>query len=571
MATKPKAKTPKISNNGAKSNTRKVGKVQGYLYNVSKSVAYVAMEKIKDMNPTIDSFNDSNNEIFKTIYKSAIDYRTTYKRGVQTLKRSKLYEAADIGMRSLKEDIMTGNLYNKERLDKVSFEAIAGKGGMDDFDIDISDLDSGLDDWGDFNDDNLGDFDVIDENLKSTDTTTDGLNMTSGDISIVNAIEGTSQAQANSISMAVARSAEFQAETSIRNTNLLYTQNIQAFGHMNSNLAALNENIGGIMKYLDSNVTSHLSNSTEFFNQTTQAMQDQTALLREIVDILKTNVATNKEDDVNDSNRNKNKITYDSMTSGGIPDIKQYFKKVGMNTKNYVNEISGGGYDFLFNSLGEGNIFATIAANPYGTLLRAGLDKLVPKEIEKSLQDLNKSMAGFFGSLITKFNTMAEDEDASLVEQAIGKIFGVKTSKKSFIDSSKYDKGKIDWDGESKKALVEIIPNQLSEILSALTGDEQKFYDYEHGKFVKYSDLEKQYENFSKSFYKRATSDVSSALYSLANNNISFNDSRDKETFYKDIDNLLETLYNRNELLDVNNKELMDKFLEYVDEIFVAK
>ena len=557
MASTTKSKKPKITNKSGSSNTRKVGKVQGYLYNVGKSVTYAAMDKIKEMNPVIGSFSETNNDIFKVIYKSAIDYRTTYKRGVAAIKKSQIYEAADIGMRALKEDIMSGNLYNKEREEKLAFESIAGSSD-DDFDIDISGLDDSLDDWGDF--DNWDDEDILDDS--ATDTSKDSLQMTKGDAAVVNAIEGTAQAQANSISMALARSAEFQAETSIRNTNLLYTQNIRAFGQMNASLSALNENIGGVMKYLDSNLTTHLANSTEFFNQSTQALQDQTALLREIVDILKSGNDTDSSTDQN--NNKKNKVTYGSIVdSNGMPDLKEYFKKISINTENYLNEVTGGGYGMVFNGLGEGNFLATLAANPYGFLLKSGMDKLIPKEIEKATRDFNKSLSGFFGSLITKFNTMAEDEDSSLFEQAIGKIFGVRTSRKSSIDSSKYEKGKVDWDGASRKALVEIIPNQLSEILSALTGDEQKFYDYDNGRFVRYSDLEKQYERFSKSFYKSATGDVANELYTLARNNIAFNDSEERDKFYEDIDNVLQNLYDNNKLLDINNKELSEQFYEY--------
>ena len=70
------SKKPKIE-----TNKQKLGKRQGYLYNVGKSITYVAVEKMKQMNPVISDFSDTNNDLFKTIYKSAMDYRTTYRRG----------------------------------------------------------------------------------------------------------------------------------------------------------------------------------------------------------------------------------------------------------------------------------------------------------------------------------------------------------------------------------------------------------------------------------------------------------------------------------------------------------
>lgn len=565
MATKAKTsrknKTPKVQSSGSKPNTtRKMGKVQGYMYNVGKSITYAAMDKVKEMNPVLSEFSEKNNDLFKVIYKSAIDYRTTYKRGLDAIKKTKFYEAADVGLTSLKEDIMTGNLYNKERAEKYELKAMGMDMDDNSMGVDLGGLDDGmgdlnLDDWGSF-DDNWDDEDISSDYGNSADDLDD-----TNETAITNSIEATSSANANAISMAVARSAEYTGEVSIKNTNLLYTQNVKAFGAMNSNLDAMNQNIGSIMQYLDNNLSPHISNSAEFFNQATQALQDQTALLREIAE------NTRKEDPNKDKDQNgksKKKLTYgDMVDANGLPEFAEYGKKIGKNFSNYIDEMSGGSYNMLMHGVGEGNILATMAANPYGMLLNMLMNKIVPDNIDKLSKDLNKSLGGFFGSLITKFNTMAEDEEGSLASQAIGKIFGIRSSKKYSIDSSKYEKGKVDWDGESRKALTEIIPNQLSEIKSILSGEEATTYDYEKGKFVTMSELKKEYDNILDSFYKNAGSDVMNELYKLARENITFRDKDEADVFNKDIDRLMKSLYDQNKLLDINNKELSQQWRDY--------
>ena len=565
MATKPKTsrknKAPKVQSSGSKPNTtRKMGKVQGYMYNVGKSITYAAMDKVKEMNPVLSEFSEKNNDLFKVIYKSAIDYRTTYKRGLDAIKKTKFYEAADVGLTALKEDIMTGNLYNKERAEKYELKAMGMDMDDSSMSVDLGGLDDGmgdlnLDDWGSF-DDNWDDEDISSDYGNSADDLDD-----TNESAITNSIEATSSANANAISMAVARSAEYTGEVSIKNTNLLYTQNVKAFGTMNGNLDAMNQNIGSIMQYLDNNLSPHISNSAEFFNQATQALQDQTALLREIAE------NTRKEDpnkDKNDNGKEKKKLNYsDLVDANGLVDFGDYGKKIKKNFENYLNDMSGGSMNMLMNGVGEGNLLAAMAANPYGMLLSMMMSKIVPDNIEKLSKDLNKSFGGFFGSLVTKLNTMAEDEDASLASQAIGRIFGVRSSKKYSIDSSGYEKGKVDWDGESRKALTEIIPNQLSEIKSILSGEEATTYDYEKGKFVTMGALKEEYNNILNSFYKNAGSDLLNELYSAARENIVFKNKDEADTFNKDIDKLIKSLYDQNKLLDVNNKDLSDQWRDY--------
>ena len=58
----------------------------------------------------------------------------------------------------------------------------------------------------------------------------------------------------------------------------------------------------------------------------------------------------------------------------------------------------------------------------------------------------------------------------------IASIFGYKeeTLELNSIDTSKYNKGPMQWNGIAQKALVEVIPGHLRRIEASLTGESEK-------------------------------------------------------------------------------------------------
>ena len=504
----------------------------GYASNVTKSIGYASFEKLKKMNPAVAEIDQSNNEIFKTIYKDTINYRTTYKRSMTAIKKSKFYEAADIGFNALKEDLMTGNFYNKQREQEIEDKQMEKFMSNDSFDLDF---DEGNNDY----------TDVDGSNVKPLNSNAE----------VIGNMNANSAANANTISMSVLRSAQAQSEVSIKNTQLLHTFNIKAFGQVNANLDAINSNMGSMMKYLDNNISSHLSNSQQFFEAVTPMLQDQTALLRQIVE------NTKPPEPKKNDNKNERTTFYDIAGAEGTPDFDLYAKQISKNVMNLIDENTMG-MGGLLNSMGDDvNILSSFAANPYGLMMDLMMDKLTPKQIEKGFNELNKSIGGFFGSFITKMNTYTKSDNPLLA--TIGKILGVSTNRKNYIDTSKYDKNKVDWNGKSEKALTEIIPNKLEQIISILSGSEEKTYDYEKGQYMYLSDLQKDYDRFSDSFWKSASRDIMDEMTTLMNQNIAFETKKQRDQLYEDMKSVFKKLYEDNELLDINNKDLSKDYMDY--------
>ena len=76
-----------------------------YIGNLGKSVGYSAVDKFKELAPTTTEFATTNQELFKTVFNSIRDYKTTFKRTHESIKKSDVYEAADAYKSALFEDI----------------------------------------------------------------------------------------------------------------------------------------------------------------------------------------------------------------------------------------------------------------------------------------------------------------------------------------------------------------------------------------------------------------------------------------------------------------------------------
>lgn len=507
--------------------------IAGYIANLGKSVAYSASDKMKKMTPATSEFVNTNGELFKSVYSNIRDYKVTYKRSVDLFQKSKIYEAGDTLKTSLFEDIKSGKLYNKEREDKMSMKMLgmSDPGGNDGFD------DSML---------NFDDFDYSDiTDFESDDFTT-------GDKIVSATIDSSSRKSAEMISKVTARTGEYIVESQKMSTNILYTQNMQGFGMLNSNLTSINENIGQMINFSNDALGQHVKVSADYYTKNIELMQDQTALLREIAGYLKP--SEKKEE------KNKEKITYDDIVGAeGMPDLKLYMQRVKKN----IEANSGlGMLTSMNNMFGEdGNALATLMASPLKFIPNYIVNSVVPNAVEASMKDLDKSFGNLFGSLVAKLNTMAKDDNDKLAS-TIGTTFGVSNSTKRDIDTSKYEKGKVDWDGKSRKALIEVIPTQLAKIVSLLSGQEESVYDYDKGKFIKASSIKNEYKNKLKSYSKSATSDMRD-FFEEYSKLLTFNSIEEQKKFKEDIDKFFTKLYEDGRMFDVNSKTLDEDHMNY--------
>lgn len=499
-----------------------------YIGNLGKSVAYSTVDKFSKMAPATTEFVKTNNELYKSVYENIRDYKTTYRRTSNFIKGSKVYEAGGVYLSALVDDISTGKLYNRERQSEMEAKAIG-----------FNDGGSGDDDWGSFSMDD-SDFGLGD------DSDNDFGSFTVGDELISESVKKSSEANANAVSMAIARTGEYIVENNKMQNNLMFSHSIQAFSNINSGINTVNENIGKMLEFSSQVLKTHVDNSTKFYDNATQQLQQQTAYLKQIVDAVVT-----KAEEKND----KEKITFeDIIGTEGTPDLKKYFSVVKKNASNMLGAVPN--MDFG----GGGNPLLAFVAQPLKFIPDLIVSKMVPKMIESSIQDFDKSLSNYFGSAMLKVNGMKKSDNPLL--QRIGQLFGVSNGLKNDIDTSTYEKGKVSWDGKSKKALEEVIPTHLARIESLLSGKGERRYDYSRGKFVEASMIKKDFDNIKNAYSKNASSDMMDEFKKYMNI-LTFNSKAEKDKLDQDIQKIFDYMYKNGEMFDVNNKDFDDLSYKY--------
>ena len=158
------------------------------------------------------------------------------------------------------------------------------------------------------------------------------------------------------------------------------------------------------------------------------------------------------------------------------------------------------------------------------------VESMMSETIKSTLGAFDKRMNTIMPAILARINTLEDNDNPFL--NGLNKVFGTNKKASKSVQLGDYEKGTITWDGESKKALVEVIPTYLRRIESALTGREERFFDYDEGKFVSYTRLKETFD--------RKATDAKISGYTALENDVmdivrkmNLND-RDYEQFKKD-------------------------------------
>ena len=432
--------------------------IKSYTTNLAKSLGYITFDTlVKDT--SLHETVSENKEVVKDLYQGIKDFAKSPR---DALKNSPvLGEYSPIlkdGFKNLMEDIKTGTIYNKEREDSVWMSSVTGDGYDTDFDFDFSGEDA---------------FDFEGGNEEST---VDSSTMAAKAQSIaagqnIKAMDIVGKTTAKAINTTTARSAQYIVQAQQASTALIMKQQAKMFNQVSVGLAGVNQNLGTLVS-LGEPLTAHMQNSMKFYTETSQKLDKMTNLLENINKSLMPAQASGSKTSY------KGLDSY--LTSGGainLAGMKQ------MLTRNLKTQIDSSGLGMMLNmQMGSDgkDMWRAMAANPLGTILTFALPSMLPKSFKDSIEHLGKSLAGFNVALIKKLGNMKGNP----VKEFIAGLFGYDDTLKTSMDTSKYNKGKVDFDGKTRKAIIEVIPTYLSKILAALTGGFETRYDYEKGRFM---------------------------------------------------------------------------------------
>lgn len=492
-----------------------LNKVASYIKNIGKSVVYAATEDvIPSIAPTLISYKDSNAELAKTVTHAIKDYPNTYRRAKEWIKGTKIYEAGEIAASSALDDIRTGKFYNRERAEKYAGKAM----GMD---------------MSDFESDDLSSFEA-DLDSKSSD-----VKISDGEAATISAIEESTKASTVTISNALIHTSRYQAEVAKANTSIIFAQNERLFGKLNFGISAVNEGINNLVKFNTTAMATHFENSTKFYDVMTKNTQEQTAMLKELLEMKRNEYKERQKEIERIKGKSKN-ITFSDLVSGsGAVSIKDYFNVVGKNLKDVADDLGLGMLGI--GSDDDNNPLAAMAANPLSFIPIAIANAAIGPKLKQAMQNFDKNLAGVFGTVMARMTALSKSDNEVL--SLIGRIFGIKETNKTTVDPSKYVKSAIPFDGVTKKAIVEVIPTLLAKIESAITGRSEKVFDYETGKWTTTSEIERSYKALKRNNVQNAFSDVASNFDKALRGKYQITNARERAQFQEDLQKVFQGIY----------------------------
>lgn len=450
-------------------------KITNYLKNLGKSVQYAAAEGFKtNYDTTYKTFDQASTATKETV-SAIVNYRQTFKKAQEYLMKSTAYEASNLALKSAKEDLKSGKLWNQDRADKIMF----GGDSDDDFD------------WN------------FDEDVSSDDSDS-SLDITTGDKAIAKTVHDASRASADQISGSIMTAAKYNADVTKQTASFMFAQQERLFGNLNNSIMGLGTTMGNMQNFMTTNMQTHIENSTKYFEESTKYQRENNAILKELLDMERErfkdwNTVREAEKKRQDKGL-KQDIT--DILSGGIMDWGAYGKHI---KKGFVDQAENLGLGMISKEMLMG-----IAANPMQFIPAYLVQQAMGKPLEKAIGGFNKTLTGLFNQINAD---LLRSKDKEGVGGILANIFSVRVANKDKIDTSKYIKGQVPFDGMTRKSIVEVIPAYLARIESLL-GGEERVYDFDKGKFSSMKILEREKKKRDQSYKDRAGFGIRNALQS---------------------------------------------------------
>ena len=464
-----------------------MNKVTSYLKNVGKSIAYATVEvSTKKLIPEVTEFTDTNKDLFKAVYSTVAHSKQSIRYGTNLAKQTQIYKDINAGINNALEDIKTGNFYNKGRAEAAVDAAGASlAGGFDDFGDDF--------DFGDWDDDDgsLDDFNDKDES-----------SVTKGDVVVADSVIKSGNLSAQLISKTVANTSSNIIKTNMATTNMMMAQNVELVAGIRTSIAGVHASINSVLKFSQEVITPHFNTQSQYFTDSMNVMRENNAILKEMLEMQR-NVYKNEMQKANSNDQ------YGNVFSGGTLDLTEYAKAIWKNSKNYFDKT--GMFGMLTSEMGGTSMLGQMFSNPLGFAVTNIVEKYIPRDFAKQVASFSKTLGNMFPVMITRLNKWKKDGSSPFFT-FLGSIFGLNTENKTGIDTSKYNKGAVPFDGITRKAIVDVIPEHLSRIESLLSGSSQRTYDFETGKWMSAKDIKKKKESDYESVVKSSFSDLNDEI-----------------------------------------------------------
>ena len=104
-----------------------------YIGNVGKSLAYASIDVVKDLNPALTSFVETNKDVGKVAYSSIRDFKKTTQLIGTKIDENEYTGYVKTTFKSLFSELKTGKWYDKQKMDEL--DSAAAEAFINDEDI----------------------------------------------------------------------------------------------------------------------------------------------------------------------------------------------------------------------------------------------------------------------------------------------------------------------------------------------------------------------------------------------------------------------------------------------------
>ena len=256
----------------------------------------------------------------------------------------------------------------------------------------------------------------------------------------------------------------------------------------------------GILQAVNATV-NHLQNvegvsssaAMEFQGKMIGMQQEQLNLLKEIKEASIISITPPG------NNRTGSQSTTERVLNNGQINAEEYWKNIKSNMNNEMLRSSLGPIYSMLPMLSMMNMGSDMGikqkADPMSSLLKGVLSASLSMKTKAKLSNFNDMLRDSGSLFVGKMNDLAANSDNKIL-QTLGRVLGTKDAYVKQGDYGLKDPDKVvGWSAKSDRTLNEVIPTRLSEIVSALTGKEQTFYDYKTGTFVTKTEKNREYQN----------------------------------------------------------------------------
>ena len=467
---------------------KKYNNIPSYMKNVKHSGKNIMSNQLRGLMPILSDTVVSGKDAFKEFSSFDKSNGVQYGNYVKQRKNIIFGPLRDF-IRNAKEDLKSGKYYNEERI-----SGTFGNG-----------IDEMLDGFGDI--DEISDDNEL-EDVRITSKFDRYLKSTSNSLSIGN------KTLSNSLNEVNINNTEYIANVNTMNSTkfmALTTKN-----HMEQMKQLKNiENIGmSMLKFNQDIVASAIERQDKFHDDILNETRELKELIQQQTDF------------------NMSRFKSGSKSSNSYSPLNNILGNTGsgLNIREYVNNVkknlkrqSPMDKDMI------STVFKSYSGSPISTILNFLIPTLIPKNIKKGMEDLDKGIGALFATYLLQLNNIKYNGKKSMA-RTLAEILGVNINTYSKPNLSIYRNQDMTLEIEQKKAkaITEVIPTYLSKITEAMTGI-TKSYDYTRGVFVDKTKKRKEVINDYKNNIYNDMYNSGRSLekqYELQRNNLSKNQSK---------------------------------------------